>query len=424
MTTISRITCATMVTSLALGWAISVPALASGQPHGAATPATGISQDKPAQPQKRPPQLVTALSETVVEVPVTLGLVDGRTVTANMVITHFKPEGAGPFPAVILNHGRSASNRQTPPRVRMLPLVRFWARRGFAVVVPTRVGYGALGQAIDPEWGGPCSRADFKPVIEAMAVQGAAAAEFAARLAHVDGTRILMTGISYGGIGALAAAAKSVPGVIGAINFVGGVGGRPERHVHDPCQPHPVAGIIAGLGARSRVPTLWLYSKNDRYWGEDWPQRWYQAFKAAGGSAELALLPPVDSDGHKLASRGFPLWRPVVDRFIARLGFEVPSAHSPLPASGYAQLDDIEKVPHITEASRIRGYSQFLKADVPRAFALAPSGAWSWRRGPKAADEALANCRKRAHMPCRLYAVDDRVVWKGDSQVSDVPASR
>ena len=74
-------------------------------------------------------------------------------------------------------------------------------------------------------------------------------------------------------------------------------------------------------------------------------------------------------------------------------------------------VEDVARVPHLTDEAREQGYQRFLKVDVPRAFAIAPSGAWSWRRGPDAASTALRNCQRRARTACRLYAVDDRVVW-------------
>ena len=54
-----------------------------------------------------------------------------------------------------------------------------------------------------------------------------------------------------------------------------------------------------------------------------------------------------------------------------------------------------------------------LAADGPRAFAVHPSlGNWgsSWG-GNRANAHALANCERNAGQPCKLYAVDDTVVW-------------
>jgi hypothetical protein len=50
---------------------------------------------------------------------------------------------------------------------------------------------------------------------------------------------------------------------------------------------------------------------------------------------------------------------------------------------------------------------------TPRAFAVSPSGAWCWAEEGEDPDaRALAACEKKSNQPCRLYSVDDYVVWK------------
>jgi dienelactone hydrolase len=359
-------------------------------------------------------KLATDLFETVERVAVELKLPNGATHTGDMVVTHFRPAGAGPFPVVVLSHGRSGAKRQEPARWRTVPIARYWTRRGFAVVVPTRVGYGELGQDVDPEASGVCSKANFRPAVDAMSAQIEAAVRFAGTLAWVDARRVVLSGVSYGGFGTIGATARAIPGVIGAINFAGGLGGNPERRPGDPCQGGVIGAIAAEAGTKSRVPMLWLYAQNDRYWGEDWPRRWHEAFTAAGGKATFATFPAVGEDGHKLMSQGFKLWRPVVDRFLTELGFAPPQVSSAVPASGFAELEDLEALPNVKPAVKTEGYAKFLAADLPRAFALSPTGAWAWRSGHDAVDVALKRCQMNSRSPCVLYAIDDRVVWQAD----------
>jgi hypothetical protein len=83
------------------------------------------------------------------------------------------------------------------------------------------------------------------------------------------------------------------------------------------------------------------------------------------------------------------------------------------PSSGYAAITDDTKLPGIGEAGREQ-YRRFLAAPSPRAFAIAPSGgAWAWNSSlvPDAEWRALTRCAERAQQQCRLYAVDDTVVW-------------
>ena len=58
------------------------------------------------------------LNETVITLPVTVKNLYRRSVTGNVTVTQFKPTGAGPFPIVIINHGRNGENRAMPPRFR------------------------------------------------------------------------------------------------------------------------------------------------------------------------------------------------------------------------------------------------------------------------------------------------------------------
>jgi dienelactone hydrolase len=366
------------------------------------------AQGKPTAPVK----LATDINETVAKVAVTVRLPDGRLHTGPMQITHYRPGGTGPFPLVVFVHGRNSQMRHEPPRWRALPSARFWTRRGFAVLVMTRVGYGELGQHVDPEAGGACSNVDYMPALDAMTTQIERVLAFAAGLPWADTRRVLLQGVSYGGFGTIASIARAPPGVIGAVNFVGGLGGNPDRRPRNPCQGDRITSIAAAAGARARVPMLWLYAENDAFWGAEWPKRWHQAYVRAGGKAELTTFGAVGTDGHKLLNEGFSKWRPVVDRFVAGLGFKLPVAAPGSRASGFARIEEADKVPHIAPAVRAEGYARFLAADVPRAFAMSPTGAWAWRSGLDAVKVAMERCRSRSRTPCELYAVDDIVVWK------------
>ena len=85
---------------------------------------------------------------------------------------------------------------------------------------------------------------------------------------------------------------------------------------------------------------------------------------------------------------------------------------APPPATDFAALSDVDKVPFLKPSGR-DGYKVFLAKQLPRAFAIAPSGAWAWSEmGDDPLARALANCQRHAKTDCKLYAVDDQVVWK------------
>jgi len=87
---------------------------------------------------------------------------------------------------------------------------------------------------------------------------------------------------------------------------------------------------------------------------------------------------------------------------------------------GFAPLADLAAVPHVRDNGR-EAYQNFLRRPKPRAFAVAENGAWGWSapaEGTYAATRyfdsvrrAMERCEIRGAGTCRLYAVDDRVVW-------------
>ncbi len=205
--------------------------------------------------------------------------------------------------------------------------------------------------------------------------------------------------------------AKSIPGVVGAVNFAGGLGGKAKRRPGHPCSAEGITRIATG--SQASVAMIWLYAINDRYWGPRWPRRWHRAYVGAGGRAQSARFPPIGSDGHRPMSRGFRSWRPVVDRYLSQIGFSIAQANSALPALSYATVNDIRRVPVFSMRTKLKSYARFLRADVPRAFALSRLRAWTWRTGPNAVKIALQRCQLKSKTVCRLYAVDDKVVWSG-----------
>jgi dienelactone hydrolase len=371
-------------------------------------------------------QLMTDIFETVLNVPVTLKLADGRLHTGEMVVTHYRPQGSGPFPVVVLHHGRSLE-RSEPKRFRSVGSVRYWIRRGFAVIVPTRLGYGHSGLKPDPDFSSrECDNRTYAPAMAAMLAQTEAVLAMARALPWIDGSRVVIAGQSYGGFAAIGASGHAIRGLVGAINFAGGGGGNPKTRPGNPCGPDKLADSIAAAGRTARVPMLWLYSMNDQFWGSELPRRWHQAYVKAGGTAELMMLPPVGEDGHKLIGEGFSLWRPHVDRYLASLGFKPPRAVSASEATAFAPLDAIDQVPYLGENARAEGYAKFLGGDLPRAFAIAPNGAWgaSWGATENAAHVALERCGKHIASGCKLYAVDDTVVWRPEVLSTGIASGR
>jgi hypothetical protein len=155
---------------------------------------------------------------------------------------------------------------------------------------------------------------------------------------------------------------------------------------------------------------LWLYWENDLFWGAQAPRDWHRAWLDGGGQAEFQQLGPVGQDGHSGFSIDMDRWVPWVDAFLAKAGYTQP-ALPPVPEpSGFAQVDEIDKVP-VGAETRQNLYSRFLASPSPRAFAIGPGGA-GFATGDWAVGRALGFCQARRGITCKLYAVDNQVVWR------------
>ncbi len=83
-------------------------------------------------------------------------------------------------------------------------------------------------------------------------------------------------------------------------------------------------------------------------------------------------------------------------------------------AERFADIDDVGVVPYI-DAKGKSGYRNILDVRRHRAFAISPTGSCGWRGGTTgyiAHRDALANCQAWSQVKCRLYAVDNEVVWQ------------
>jgi len=91
-------------------------------------------------------------------------------------------------------------------------------------------------------------------------------------------------------------------------------------------------------------------------------------------------------------------------------------------ASGWADVEDVRRVPLEPEAGQ-EEYRRFLRAPLPRAFAVSPTGQhWAWNSGTRdVLNQALLRCAQRSGTTCKLYAVDEVVVWQRQSQRGSRP---
>jgi len=298
----------------------------------------------------------------------------------------------------VVSHGRDGLPKQRVEfgRNRMR---YYWLQRGFAVLAPTRIGYGVSGTDIDPEsTTGPCGFMDFAPLASAVTAHIRATVEYAASQPWIDKENLVLAGSSVGGFASIVAGGEGLPGVKALVNFAGGAGGLPQTQPEQPCNPQNVELQLVMSARRGAIPSIWFYAENDRLWGAKLPRAWNRAYTEAGGTAEFHLVPPLQ-DGHDVLAFGGEYWRPQLDRFLTSVGFALRKLQPPPPAADLSRRC-------------LEAYDLFLDQEMPRAFAISPRGGCAAAVGqPDPIAESLAQCERANRQPCRLYAVNDRVVW-------------
>lgn len=238
-----------------------------------------------------------------------------------MRATVFRPKGNGPFPLVVINHGSSQNpERRLNYGVPAFPLASQWfVDRGYAVVVPQRPGHGETGGPYLEDQNG-CENANFHKSGLNTAQSITATIRYMLDQPFVMKSGVIVVGQSAGGWGAVALATHNPREVRAIINFSGGRGGRAYNQDNNNCAPERLVAAAREFGKSARIPTLWLYSEGDRYFGPDLARRLAKAFGATGAVAEFRLLPAFGDYSHNAIELrdAVPVWGPIVTDFLSR----------------------------------------------------------------------------------------------------------
>ncbi len=239
-------------------------------------------------------------------------------------------------PLVVINHGTSETTRHAVSLPVYYWLSRWFVERGFVVVLPQRRGHGATAGPF-VEAVGDCANPDHARSGSIAADDIHAVVDHMTRQSFIDPDKVVVSGISTGGWASLALAARNLEPVRAVVNFAGGRGGHAWGRPHDVCGEERLIAAAGEFGAQSRIPTLWLYSSNDSFFGPSLARRMSQAWIEGGGAAELHVLPAYGADGHSIADdhAGWPLWGNQLEVFLSKsLGTRSPSEL--LPSSSMA----------------------------------------------------------------------------------------
>lgn len=296
----------------------------------------------------------------------------------------------GPHPLAILTHGTSdkpEERAQVTPWGQLNQAIWF-ARRGFVVLVVVRRGYGRSGGEQDSRRGGCGRNGSFEEAGEASAEDLRAAARYAAKLPEVDASTIVSAGVSTGGFAQAALSADPMPGLKAAINFAGGRGGDGKGHN---CDFEGLQAAYRAFGRHSKVPMLWLYAENDKWFPPEMARRFDAAFQKGGGEVQFLLVPPDGEDGHHFYSH-VEKWSPVVEAFLRDKGL-LPLGDNVLPPPA---LPNVPPPAGLSEHG-IDAFHHFLAAGPYKAFATNGAEFFGYSTGQftqdLADDKALEHCK-------------------------------
>jgi len=257
-----------------------------------------------------PPPSVPFLNERVVWVPMSVSGGEVRLQT-----TLYTPDGPGPFPLAIISHGvpfEKTLEAEVRYRQRYCMQSEEFVKRGFAVAIPMRRGYGKPGGGKNL----PTANIAAFGLEDARDIQ--AAISSLSKDPSIDGSRIVLVGQSGGGLASVACGSLGNPAVKGIINFAGGL-----RRTSDALWENDMAQAFGMYGKTAKAPSLWFYTANDSYFSLTTARDACTAYTRSGGKATFRALPPFKRDGHGLFADvdGRAIWAGDVDAFLSEIGF-------------------------------------------------------------------------------------------------------
>src|SRR3954452_8353338 len=203
----------------------------------------------------------------------------------------FRPPGEGPFPLAVIAHASTQNilRRAQMPQPEYRALAAWLVARGFAVLVPERPGHGATGGKYLEDQGG-CDEADYAKSGRVTADEIAAAAGLLRKQSFILPEGMVVTGHSAGAWGALALASEDPKDIAAIVAFAPGRGGHANDFPNRVCAPHTLMAAAGEFGKAARVKVTWLVAANDSYFSPALSRKMVDAFRGAGGKAELHVL--------------------------------------------------------------------------------------------------------------------------------------
>lgn len=331
--------------------------------------------------------------------------IDNRSVRLEGLVVKL-PDAKGRLPIALITHGKSSNYGEMleSRAAHYIGVARDLARRGYLAVVVMRRGFGQS----DGPMAAPvsCATTTFADRLGADADDLQATLDVVSKRPDADPDRAIAIGVSAGGAAVVALGARNPKNLRGIISISGGL------RMPDCSKEDVLVNAYKTFGQTSRVPSLWIYARNDTFFGPALVERMQSAFLDGGGDVKLVLFEKFGTDGHALfaAASGRLQWLIEMDAFLR--------FHN-LPAPKRERIAELMKLLNMQERSR--GFlERYLAAPTYKVIAQTPDGkSYSTQYGAgtieAARKAALNGCRERHKPaePCRIVMENDTWVGEG-----------
>lgn len=358
--------------------------------------------------------LVNQQFEGLIREPMTIQVVldNGKPAILDAFVT--RPAGPGKYPIVIINHGTSESpefdrTEMTPNRTSATALA--FATHGYAAVSLLREGYGFSSGGAEYT-GGSCKEPLHKLAGKRDVRDILAALEVIRKQPWALPENTVLAGMSAGGFAVIATGAVNPPGVTAVISFDGGRGSIDGRSL---CDRKGLLAAYSSYGKTARIPSLWLYSINDKSFPPQMGKDFFNAYHQWGADATFMLMPAFENNGHAfMDSAPGRFWWSHIEPFLKEHNLpykqivSIPENHLPMPEN-------------LNNEQGKAAFEKYTASELyEKAFATGKDGAWGvayWERdGHTAAADAIESCE--AHQPknaqhCNIYAINNIIVNGG-----------
>lgn len=337
--------------------------------------------------------------------------IDGKSVRLEGLLLKRADLASSKLPVAIITHGKSANltDMLESKASDYAGSARDLARRGWLSVVVMRRGFGQSDGPMPADL--TCDSNSFLNRFSADAADLQGALDVVVKRPDVDPDRAIAIGVSAGGAAVMALAARNPKNLKGVINVSGGLAmpGCPKDEV--------LVNAFKDFGATSRIPTLWVYAKNDSLFPPATVERMQSSYLDGGGDVKLVMFDKHGTDGHSIFAdaSGRLKWMMEMDGFLR---------FHDLPTSRRDSVPELLKLLKLSDNNR-PFLENYLAAPTYKAMAMTADGkSHATQYGAQSMEVArksvLEYCQEqfKATEPCKIVMEND--TWIGPQAIGSV----